>query len=315
MIIQASHMNLGFMHQLQARKDKGASLGSSESALLEASGAGMAGGLSVRNADDATALARLTGQEPGETGAALNPGVLPGVLPDAAPRTIGETVANEVIRRMAPGADENGEPRDAAGLRDSLASTLDWVRDRFGDETATAAAGMVMAATDGTVDEQSLGDGLLDVLRFIDRTQGVAAGDEAIARFNTGINTQLNSYFDNGQSELFYAVESGAVEGGAQATGAGDISARFFSRSTQSAAPAKDAANLTEQLLDSLKQELDSAAGMQDLASRLDAAFDPTQAQPRDQVRVQSRAMTEAAMNAYAGTPLPVASQFMDMPV
>ncbi len=311
MIIQASHMNLGFMHELQARKDKGASLGSSESALLEASGAQLAGGLSVRNADDASALARLTGQVPGETAAALNPGV----LPDAAPRTIGETVANEVIRRMAPGADESGEPRDAAGLRDSLASTLDWVRDRFGDETATAAAGMVMAATDGTVDEQALGNGLLDVLRFIDRTQGVAAGDEAIARFNTGINSQLNSYFDNGQSELFYAVESGAVEGGAVAESAGDISARFFSRSTQGAAPAKDAANLTEQLLDSLKQELDSAAGMQDLASRLDAAFDPTQTQPRDQVRAQSRAMTEAAMNAYAGTPLPVASQFMDMPV
>jgi hypothetical protein len=247
---------------------------------------------------------------PRETGAAFNPGVLPGELPDAAPRTIGETVANEVIRRMAPGADENGEPRDAAGLRDSLASTLDWVRDRYGDETATAAAGMVMAATDGTVDEQSLGDGLLDVLRFIDRTQGVAAGDEAIARFNTGINSQLNSYFDNGQSELFYAVE-----GGAEAAGAGDISARFFSRSTQSAAPGKAAASLTEQLLDSLKQELDSAAGMQDLATRLNAAFDPTQARPLDQSRAQSRAMTEAAMNAYAGTPLPVASQFMDMPV
>jgi hypothetical protein len=309
MIIQASHMNLGYMQQLKAQQRQGAALSSAESALLDGAGARLASGLTVANgagvssaASASSAASSASGLAAGITTASSASSVQAGSL--SASQTLGQTVANEIVRRMDPVQDDNGETQDVTGLRDSLASTLDWVRERFGDETGAAASGMVMVATADSVTEETLGQGLLDVLSLIDQTQGIASGDEAIARFNSGINTQLNSYFDNGQSELFYAVESGSTDA---ADSAGDVSARLFMRTAQANTASADAGDLTQQLLESMKQELEDTAGLQDLTTQLEEAFDPTQA--------MNRAMTETALNAYAGTPVAAASRLMDMAV
>jgi len=180
--------------------------------------------------------------------------VRPDSLPSEAPRTLGQTTADEIVRRMEAGLGEEGLERDATALRDSLASTLDWVRGRFGDQAGAAASGMLLAATADTVSEETLGQGLLDTLRLIDRTQGFAAGDQAIARFNTGVNGQLNAYFDNGLSEQFLAVE----------TGAADTTARPLLRTAQAPVAAGKPPNLTEALLESLRQDMEEAAQVEE---------------------------------------------------
>ncbi|MUM77396.1 hypothetical protein GKC30_07115 [Pseudodesulfovibrio sp. F-1] len=199
-----------------------------------------------------TASARLASG----LGLAAGDSVRPGSLPGAAPQTLGRTTADEIVRRMEAGPDEEGRERDATALRDSLAATLDWVRERFGNETGAAASGMLMAATADTVSEETLGQGLLDTLRFIDRNQGFAAGDEAIARFNAGVNGQLNAYFDNGRSEQFMAVQ----------VDAGDTAARSFLRSAKVPAPVENIPNLAEALLESLRQDLDETVQLQGAA-------------------------------------------------
>lgn len=277
MIIQASHMRLGAMQQAQTGKSRGAT--SAQSLLSEGTGSRLADGLSVRGS-----------------------GVQPGSLPESGSQTLGLTVANEIVRRMDSAlADETGQTRSAAGLRDSLASTLDWVRDSFGDETGAAASGMLLAATSGEVSEETLGDGLLDVLRFIDRTQGIASGDQAIARFNSGVNEQLNAYFDNGQSELFYAAQSGATDSGQS------VSARSFLRAAQAAAADSNTPDPTAQLLDALKQDLEETSGLQDLASQLEGEFGLLR-------KNAPRTLAQAALTAYADIQA-APPQFLDMAV
>jgi hypothetical protein len=283
MIIQASHMNLSAMQQAQPGKSRGAA--SAQSLLSEGVGSRLADSLSVRDS-----------------------GVQPGSLPASNSQTLGLTVANEIVRRMDSAvpdgtgqAAETGQTRDAAGLRDSLASALDWVRDSFGDETGAAASGMLLAATSGEVSEETLGDGLLDVLRFIDRTQGIASGDQAIARFNSGVNAQINAYFDNGRSEIFHVAQSGDTDSGQS------VSARSFLRAAQAAAAGSDAPDPTAQLLEALKQDLEETAGLQDLASQLEGEFGLSQGGA-------ARALTQAAMTAYADVQA-ASPQFMDMAV
>lgn len=287
MIIQASHMGLGAMQQAQAGKNAAASTSaaSARSLLAEGTGSRLADGLSVRGS-----------------------GVQAGSLPESSSQTLGQTVANEIVRRMARvQVGDNGQPvetgqtRDAAGLRDAMASTLDWVRDSFGDETGAAASGMLLAATSGEVSEATLGEGLLDVLRFIDRTQGIAAGDQAIGRFNSGINEQLNAYFDNGQSELFYAVQGSVTEPGQSG------STRSLLRAAQAAAADSDAPDPTAQLLEALRQDLEETAGLQDMASQLKGEFGLLQ-------ESAPRTRTQAALTAYADVRA-AAPQFLDMAV
>ncbi|WP_285907315.1 hypothetical protein [Pseudodesulfovibrio pelocollis] len=218
--------------------------------------------------------------------------VRPGSLPGTAPQTLGQTTADEIIRRMEAGLDESGQERDATSLRNSLAASLDWVRERFGNETGAAASGMLMAATADTVTEETLGKGLLDTLRFIDRTQGFAAGDQAIARFNAGVNGQLNAYFDNGRNEQFLAVQMGAADT--------EAAARTFLRSAQAPASAGNVPNLTEALLESLRQDMDEAAQLQDITSNLDAL-------------APSRGTIRAALAAYGAVPADAMPQLVSM--
>jgi hypothetical protein len=276
MIIQASHMNLGVMQELRSGGRSGTGAGQDVASLAEQETSRLASGLAVSN------------------------DIRPGHLPADAPDTLGRTTANEIIRRMEAvtpavkdGIAEVISPKDDASLRDSLGAALDWVRNSFGDETGAAASGMMLAATAETVSEETLGQGLLDVLRFIDRTQGFAAGDQAIARFNSGINGQLNAYFDNGKSETFMAVQSGSD--GSEAT-------RLFLRSAATATAATKATpDPTAQLLDALRQDLEESAGLQSLAEQLRSAQGP--------------ARTSAAMAAYTAPVQTSSPQFMNLSV
>lgn len=101
-------------------------------------------------------------------------------------------------------------PKDASALEESLSRAVDFVRSNFGDSAAQATMGLVYKSIgNGEVTEESLGKGLLNAVRFIDRNFGFAAGDKLMAHFNQDVNAAMNNYFDNGLMETFYAVSPG----------------------------------------------------------------------------------------------------------
>ena len=280
-------MNHGFMQKLQAQKSQGRDLGDAASLLENSIGSG----LSLA----AQAESRLAMETVAKTVE------LPGKLPEQSPETVGQTVAGEILRRMQVESDAEGQPKDVSDLRESLGDTLDWISERFGEDAGTAAASMMLSATSGTVDEQAIGDGLLSTLKFIDRNFGYAAGDAAIARFNTGVNRELNEYFDNGLSEVFYAETAGDTAGPSATQ---DLTARFFARAVQdSGADDQDAASITEKLLADLKADLENTGALNDLAAQLEAEFNPAQAAVQD------------AVAAYTQTGVPVEPLFADISV
>lgn len=270
-------MNHAYMQKLQARRDQGQDLGAAGELLDDRPGMRL-GQLTDLN----PAKAGLT---PAREALAKAPGQV-GKLPEEFPETLGEVFANEIVRRMEEAYDETGELKDPNDLRSSLAHSMDWIRERFGDDTAAAAAGIIVQSTSSGVTEDTLGEGLLNTLKFIDRNFGIAAGDAAIGQFNTSVNPALNEYFDNGKNELFFAVESG----GTDVSATQDLTARVITRAVQETDQAEDV-DLMGELLDDLKGELDKIAELQDLASKLETEFNPTQAQ------------TDAAMTAYQTAP------------
>lgn len=217
--------------------------------------------------------------------------------------TLGGVFANEIVRRLESGQegslDLEGQHKDADDLRHSLGRTMDWIRDRFGDETAAAAAGMVLQSTSSGVTEDSLSNGLLNTLRFIDRNFGFAAGDEAIGRFNSNLNGALNDYFDNGSEELFYAVETPA-DGGSPVQNFG--TRIFFDTVENESEKDDEAKSPTEKLLDTLKEDLDEAAELQDMTTQVD-------------VSASTAVQANFALNAYADQPAPAEPQFTSQAV
>lgn len=163
-----------------------------------------------------------------------------------------ETFANEIARRAEAYLDENGQPKDTSALSAGLADAMDWLRENYGDDLATAAEGMVMGATAGGISEENLGNGLTSVLKMVDRNFGYAAGDAAIARFNGSLNNAINDFFDNGQNERFLAVESGSAT--SQSSTMGDLTDRVLAGSATSST---DAPSGMSQLLDALRADLD----------------------------------------------------------
>jgi len=280
MIIQGAHMNHGYMQQLQASKNQGKNLGDA-GALLENRPGKRLGQLAVHNPakDGLTPAAMALSQAPGQVGK------LPDEFP---PQTLGQTFANEMVRRMGEQVGEDGQAKDTSDLRHSLGSTMDWLRDKFGDETAAAAAGMILQSTSSGVNEDTLGEGLLNTLKFIDRNFGIAAGDATMAQFNSGINSALNEFFDNGKMEMFF--DAGAVQPG-DVTATQDVNTRFFMQAAEASESKGEETNLNEKLLEDIKKELDNIAGLQTLTSKFEADFNPT------------KATTEAAMTAYETVP------------
>lgn len=127
-------------------------------------------------------------------------------------RVVDASFAQDMLRRLTEqaGAGEDGQARDAGGLASALQDSMDYLRENFGDEAATAAIGLVYQhAGNGTITEDSLGQGLVAALKFVDRNFGTAAGDQVLAQFNGQLNDQLNAYFDNGADERFLSVDAG----------------------------------------------------------------------------------------------------------
>jgi len=143
-----------------------------------------------------------------------------------------ETFAAEIRRRADLGltatdadqtGDGSGEGPDAtdakgAALAASLADAVDFIRERYGSDAATATMGLVLQNVgDGALTEENLSDGLVAALKFIDRNLGTAAGDRVMATFNGSLNEAMNRYFENGREELFVAVEDGVASFGSPA--------------------------------------------------------------------------------------------------
>eukprot|EP00831_Metopus_contortus_P003753 TRINITY_DN11380_c0_g1_i2.p2 TRINITY_DN11380_c0_g1~~TRINITY_DN11380_c0_g1_i2.p2 ORF type:complete len:400 (-),score=111.56 TRINITY_DN11380_c0_g1_i2:211-1410(-) len=281
MIISAAHMNQGFMQQLKAQQEQGKDLGSKASLLENSPGFRLGQTAEINPAKD--------GLTPAAKALANAPGQVKKRSADTESLTLGQTFANEIVRRMGEITDENGEVKDSSGLNDSLASTMDWLRGKFGDETAAAAAGMILQATSSGVTEDTLGEGMLNALKLIDRNFGIAAGDTVMAQFNGGINQALNSYFDNGKNELFF--DAGALSQDGQPTAAQDVSARFFMQTQAADSDETDSTDALADILEELKGELDKIAALQDLTTQLEAEFNPAQAS------------MQTAVNAYQSTP------------
>jgi hypothetical protein len=103
-------------------------------------------------------------------------------------------------------AQAEGEEKDTSSLASALVDTVDYIGQQFGADAASAAMGIVYSRVgEGEITEDSLGKGLLDVIRFTDRNFGFEGGDKLIGRFNGSLNDALNEYFDNGLNEQFYA--------------------------------------------------------------------------------------------------------------
>lgn len=127
-------------------------------------------------------------------------------------RLVDASFAQNMMLRLQEQAKSagDGEGKDASGLVAALQDSMDYLRENFGDATATAAIGMVYQKVgDGAVTEENLGEGLVAALKFVDRNFGTAAGDQVLARFNGELNEQLNAYFDNGANERFLAMAPG----------------------------------------------------------------------------------------------------------
>lgn len=115
------------------------------------------------------------------------------------------------------------EGTDAEDLANSLARAVDHIRENYGDEAASATMGLIYQNIgDGTISEDSLGDGLVSAVKLIDSNFGFAAGDEVMSFFNSDINESMNSYFDNGLMEEFYASTS-TGSGSAAGTGSSSL--------------------------------------------------------------------------------------------
>jgi len=125
-----------------------------------------------------------------------------------------------VVTQQGAGAESTATAKDPASLQESLAGAVDFVRENFGDAAAQATMGLVYKSVgNGEVTEESLGKGLLQAIRFIDRNFGFAAGDKLMAHFNQDVNAAMNDYFDNGLMETFYAVSPNGKTGGGMAQG------------------------------------------------------------------------------------------------
>ncbi|NDV20492.1 hypothetical protein GO013_13835 [Pseudodesulfovibrio sp. JC047] len=285
MQIQAAHLNHAFMQKLQARQNQGENLGAA-AALLETQPSMRLGQMAhINTATVGVQLVRKpSAMAQGQTG-----GISGGS------DSLGSVFANEVIRRMGEVDGEDGQPKDSSEFRDSLASAMDWIRERFGDETAAAASGMVLQATSSEVSEETVGTGLLNTLQFIDRNFGYAAGDAAISRFNSGINDAANTFFDNGKNEVFFVADAPPQDGPSTTQ---DQTQRLVVQGLPPISATSEADASLTAVLDELKGELDQIAELQDLSSTLESKFNPTAAN------------RESAVAAYQAQPSFAEPQF-----
>lgn len=100
-------------------------------------------------------------------------------------------------------------------LESALADTVAYMKDKHGDQAASAMIGLVYKRLgDGEINEQTLGEAFLDVTRFIDKNFGTDSGDAFMSHLNGNLNNSLNAFFDNGQNETFMVAPTSTEGGG-----------------------------------------------------------------------------------------------------
>ncbi len=120
-------------------------------------------------------------------------------------RTVRDT-AQMIVDKLSGQATvgENGGQNGEA-LADSLASTAEWMNEKYGAKAGTAVLGILAGYVgNGNVGEEALSKGMLAAIRFTDRNYGISAGDALASRLNSDLNVKVNDYFDNGLSEQIY---------------------------------------------------------------------------------------------------------------
>ena len=176
---------------------------------------------------------------------------------------------------MVPGDSVEGEPqpKDPSILVGSLEDTLSWIDERFGRDAFTAAAGMVLGATQGRADEDSLSNGLVRTLRMIENNFGTDAGDEAIAKFNGTLNDSLNNFFENGKVEEFLAVTpDGMAFDGQHLTAVKRDFARYVAGQVEGQ-PSASTMDQSRNLVESLADELEKSGLPETMAEELDQKY------------------------------------------
>ncbi|WP_029893594.1 hypothetical protein [Desulfohalovibrio reitneri] len=107
---------------------------------------------------------------------------------------------------LLPGKDEEAGRKSQIGneLAESLARTSSWLRDRFGEQTASAFQGLVSSAA-GSGGEAAMGEAMLRAVRMVDSQHGLAAGDSFISQLNGDLNHAVNKAFADGFNQVIYA--------------------------------------------------------------------------------------------------------------
>ncbi len=114
------------------------------------------------------------------------------------------TFADEMTKALAGVTGPDGKTQDPTDLVDSLTKAVDSIRDIAGDGAASAAMGILLKkAKSGTLTEDSMRDGMLEAMNFVDQNVGVDAGDKVMNVFNGTVNDKLNAFFNNGKDEHF----------------------------------------------------------------------------------------------------------------
>ncbi len=94
--------------------------------------------------------------------------------------------------------------KNLAGLQSSLENTINAIASRHGTEAATEVMSIVYRNVDSEVTEKGMGDGFVEAIRFIDRNYGISEGNRLMGELNASVNKEMNEYFDNGHSEVFF---------------------------------------------------------------------------------------------------------------
>ena len=104
-------------------------------------------------------------------------------------------------------AEQQALSQRSSALQQSLEGTMRYLTETHGKSAATAAMGLIYKSIgNDTVTEETLGNALFDVTRFIDANYGFSEGDNFIHHLNSDLNTSMNALFDNGLNEEFIAT-------------------------------------------------------------------------------------------------------------
>lgn len=98
--------------------------------------------------------------------------------------------------------------RSSAGLQASLENMINSITQRHGTGAATAVMGIVAQNVGNNASEESLSQGFMEAIKFIDRNYGISEGNLFMGELNESVNKEMNKYFDNGTNEVFFDLNT-----------------------------------------------------------------------------------------------------------